>query len=152
MMIIKTVYKSTNILRKNLSTSVVFGSGAVGLLYGSKLLTNQENKVHFIMRSDFVRARAHGVRVIGPTGEVKELNDKSIFHSDYKSILLSSDSNQIDWVICCLKSHALLCKTSHSHLNKCDDMMYDTKIRDMIAPLIGKNTKILVNNIITIFY
>ena len=150
-MIINTVSKSTNILRKNLSTSVIFGSGAVGLLYGSKLLTYQENKVHFIMRSDFLRARAHGVRVIGPTGEVKALNDKSIFHSDYRSIP-NSDSNQIDWVICCLKSHALLYKTSHFHSNEYDDAMYDTKIRDMIAPLIGKNTKILVNNLNTIFY
>jgi 2-dehydropantoate 2-reductase len=46
----------------------VVGPGAVGSFYGAKL-ARAGHEVHFLLRSDYVRVRRHGVRIISPEGD-----------------------------------------------------------------------------------
>lgn len=126
---------------------VVIGSGAVGLYYGSRLMLAESigsngNEVHFILRGDFSRITQYGFDVYCDDGRVERIRPNAFsdrrFHVDASTIPMTNASDGVDWVLCCLKTHALM-----GGNNERDDCGYSLKIRSMIAPLVGKKTKIL---------
>ena len=120
-------------------TTVVVGSGALGLYYGSRLSTNNSD-VHFIMRTDYERAKSHGVDVTSYDGTKLQLRKENWptcrFHKSYESI--PQIASGVDWILVSLKSPALAAKST----DKTEE--YNTEIRDLIAPLLGPHTRILV--------
>ena len=119
-------------------TVVVVGSGAIGLLYGSRLLeaeqtdASQELDVNFIFRRDFNHCSTHGFRVKSPDGDYysgKGQNMVGKIHKDSSTIKIPSEG--VDWVICAVKSYSLDDNGSES-------------LKSLIAPMVGKKTRFLL--------
>lgn len=108
--------------KKSISTTktnvVVIGSGAVGLLYGGRLLekeisTQNDINVQFICRRDYNYIQNHGFQIRSPKGNFlykenplvgTDSNKKSKFHMTSDSI---ECKDEVDWIILAAKSYAL---------------------------------------------
>jgi 2-dehydropantoate 2-reductase len=118
--------------------TVVVGSGAVGLLYGSRLLEAEretvrcETETHFICRRDFDHCSAYGIRMDSPDGNYFSGIGPSVasrIHKDYTSI--SIPARGVDWIICAVKSYSLNYQEGNS-------------FRALLQPMVGENTRILL--------
>jgi len=131
------------------SKVVIVGPGAVGMFYGSRLLLAESSgndlEVHFILRSDFERVSKYGVDIHCDDGRVQRIRAQQYksqrFHADCISIPIENSSDGVDWVVCCLKSHSLMGTAA----GETDNHGYNSRIKDMISPMIGRKTKILVS-------
>ena len=102
---------------------VVLGSGAVGLYYGSRLMLaetigSNDNEVHFILRADFSRITQYGVDVHCDDGRVQRIRANAFsdrrFHIDASTVPIADAADGVDWVLCCLKTHALMAEDNES--------------------------------------
>lgn len=128
------------------NTVVVVGSGAIGMFYGSKLMYNSKGErnrnvdVHFMMRGDLNRAITAGVDICSFDGTKTRLRSENfpsrIFQADHSTIPIPADNQGVSWILCCLKSHVLKSTVPGD--------AYNSTIKNMIAPLVGSKTKILV--------
>lgn len=98
-------------------TFTVFGTGAVGAYYGSRL-AEQGNTVHFLARSDYKTIKKEGLKIYSPRGDIF-LKTPSVFNN-------INEIPPSDVVLVALKT------TGNSSL------------REQITPLIHDNTAILV--------
>jgi 2-dehydropantoate 2-reductase len=118
-------------------TVVIVGSGAVGLLYGCRLLeaeigaTRSKTETHFICRRDFSHCSVHGIRLKSPDGDFysgKEANLLKRIHRNSSSIPVPSMG--VDWIICAVKSYSL--------------QDSEDSLRSLISPMVGPNTRFLM--------
>jgi 2-dehydropantoate 2-reductase len=118
-------------------TVVIVGSGAVGLLYGCRLLeaeidiTRCKTETHFICRRDFNHCSVHGIRLKSPDGDFysgKEPNLLKRIHRNSSSIPIPYGG--VDWIICAVKSYSL--------------QDSDDSLRSLISPMVGPNTRFLM--------
>lgn len=113
---------------------VICGAGAIGLLYGSRLLESEQNngsqiEVHLICRRDFDHIRANGFRLKSPDGDYfSGLLDRKI-HCDSSTI--DVPSNGIDWIIICVKSYSFQGDEGLS-------------LKAIIKGMVGKDTRFLL--------
>lgn len=126
---------SSSALRRN--NVVVLGAGAVGFMYGGRLLEAEltgksNNNVNFLCRSEADRCLKNGVRLTSPDGNYffrpEDLKNK--IHKSTSTIDFGPSGT--DWIICCLKSVSL------------EDSDSAENIRASLEPLIGEQTRILV--------
>lgn len=94
----------------------IVGSGAVGLYYGARLM-EAGHDVTFLARSELDNLKNHGLTV--------ESIDGDMHFDNVKAVASTKDIGEVDWVLLCLKTHAL----AHAE--------------EMLAPLVGKDTRIL---------
>lgn len=94
----------------------IVGSGAVGLYYGARLM-EAGHDVTFLARSELDNLKTHGLTV--------ESIDGDMHFDNVKAVASTKDIGEVDWVLLCLKTHAL----AHAE--------------EMLAPLVGKDTRIL---------
>lgn len=118
-------------------TVVIVGSGAVGLLYGCRLLeaeigiTRCTTETHFICRRDYSHCSVHGIRLKSPDGDFysgKEADLLKRIHRNSSSIPVPSMG--VDWIICAVKSYSL--------------QDSEDSLRSLIFPLVGPNTRFLM--------
>lgn len=118
-------------------TVVIVGSGAVGLLYGSRLLeaeigiTRSTTETHFICRRDYNHCSVHGIRLKSPDGDFysgKEADLLKRIHRNSSSIPVPSMG--VDWIICAVKSYSL--------------QDSEDSLRSLISPMVGPNTRFLM--------
>jgi 2-dehydropantoate 2-reductase len=118
--------------------TVVVGSGAVGLLYGSRLLEAEqeaviyETETHFICRRDFDHCSTYGIRMDSPDGNYfSGIGPRvaSRIHKDSTSICIPARG--VDWIICAVKSYSLNNQEGNS-------------FRALLQPMVGENTRILL--------
>ena len=119
-------------------TIVVVGAGAIGLLYGCRLLEAEqitgkgELDLNFICRRDFHYCSTHGFKMKSPDGDYFSGKGSSIFgkiHLDSSTISVPVDG--VEWIICAVKSYSL--QDDEGEL-----------LRKLIAPMIGRNSRILL--------
>jgi len=115
---------------------VILGAGAVGLLYGSRLLESEQNKgslidVHFICRRDFDYIRTNGIHMKSPDGDYisgnLSLNKK--IHCDSSTIDVPSTG--VDWIIICVKSYSF-------------EGNEGVSLKALIETMAGNNTRFLL--------
>jgi len=94
----------------------IVGSGAVGLYYGARLL-EAGHDVTFLARSELDNLKTKGLTV--------ESIDGDMHFDTVKAVASTKEIGEVDWVLLCLKTHAL----AHAE--------------EMLAPLVGKDTRIL---------
>jgi len=94
----------------------IVGSGAVGLYYGARLM-EAGHDVTFLARSELDNLRNHGLTV--------ESIDGDMHFDNVKAVASTKEIGEVDWVLLCLKTHAL----EHA--------------QEMLAPVVGKDTRIL---------
>ena len=118
-------------------TVVIVGAGAVGLLYGCRLLeaeigiTKSKTETHFICRRDYSHCSVHGIRLESPDGNFysgKEANLLKRIHRNSSSIPVPSMG--VDWIICAVKSYSL--------------QDSEDSLRSLISPMVGPNTRFLM--------
>ena len=118
--------------------TVVVGSGAVGLLYGSRLLEAEqeavkcETETHFICRRDFDHCSSYGIRMNSPDGDYFSGTGSSVasrIHKDWSTICIPARG--VDWIICAVKSYSLLDQEGNS-------------FRALLQPMVGENTRFLL--------
>lgn len=117
---------------------VIVGSGAIGLLYGCRLLEAEQNvpasntDVNFICRRDFIYCSSHGFRMESPDGNYysgKGVSMARKVHRDSSTITIPREG--VDWIICAVKSYSLQGSEGES-------------LKSMIMPMIGENTRMLL--------
>lgn len=118
--------------------TVVVGSGAVGLLYGSRLLEAEqetircETETHFICRRDFDHCSTYGIRMDSPDGNYFIGSAGSIAHRIHKdSSTICIPARGVDWIICAVKSYSLNDQEGNS-------------FRALLQPMVGDNTRFLL--------
>lgn len=94
----------------------IVGSGAVGLYYGARLM-EAGHDVSFLARSELNSLRTDGLTV--------ESIDGDMHFDNVKAVGDTMEIGEVDWVLLCLKTHAL------------------EHVQALLAPLVGKNTRIL---------
>ena len=86
----------------------VFGSGALGLLYGGRLQEGGGANVHFLCRRDYDRLQSSGFKIISKDGDYSYRDSgskSSVFHNCASSVRKST--GEIDFLILALKSYSL---------------------------------------------
>ena len=126
---------ASNLSKASTKNVVIIGTGAIGLLYGGRLLeselsdTNSEKlNVQFICRSDYNYICKHGFQIISPNGNFtyKEPSINTKFHQSIDTLSCKDD---IDCIIVSVKTYALK----------------DKSLQDTIKALMSKNrnTKVI---------
>lgn len=124
--------------QKEKRITVVAGSGAVGLLYGSRLLEAEqgtarcETETHFICRRDFDHCSNYGIRMDSPDGNYFSGMGTTVasrIHQDSTS--MNIPARGVDWIICAVKSYSL-------------DDQEGNSFRALLQPMVGENTRILL--------
>jgi 2-dehydropantoate 2-reductase len=115
---------------------VILGAGAVGLLYGSRLLEAEQNKgslidVHFICRRDFDYIKTNGFHMKSPDGDyaTSNLSMNKKIHCDSSTIDVPPTG--VDWIIICVKCYSF----------QGDDGVL---LKAMIETMVGSNTRFLL--------
>ena len=128
-----------NLIKQSTKNIVVIGTGAVGLLYGGRLLeselsntnTNHHNhkklNVQFLCRSDYNYISKHGFQIISPNGNFtyKEPTGITKFH---QSIDTLSYKDEIDCIIISVKTYALKDKSFQDILKALISRNRNTKV------------------------
>lgn len=117
---------------------VIVGAGAIGLLYGCRLLEAEqttgtgEMDVNFVCRRDFNHCSTHGFRMKSPDGDYFSGKGSALsrkVHINSSTILVPAEG--VDWVICAVKSYSLKDDEGES-------------LRNLITPMVGSNTRLLL--------
>lgn len=104
-------------ISRNHSTIVVVGSGAVGLQYGSRILekqllnNNAPISIHFLMRTYYDHVVKQGWALTSADGYFSTQDSFSRVQNHIHKNTSSLPRN-VDWIVCALKSHALLSKST----------------------------------------
>ena len=119
-------------------TIVIVGAGAIGLLYGCRLLEAEqisgtgEMDVNFICRRDFDYCSTHGIQMKSPDGDYFSGKGSKILGKIHlNSTTISVPLDGVEWIICAVKSYSLQDDEGES-------------LRKLIAPMIGRNSRILL--------
>jgi len=126
---------STLISKKDKYNVLMYGSGAIGLYYGGRLLekeitnTNSNTNVKFIARSYYEICKENGYTIKSIDGDINfssnQVKDK--FYNDSISLINSNKDNLIDYLIITIKSYAI-----------------NENIKSMIDPLIKCNPNLKI--------
>lgn len=118
-------------------TVVIVGSGAVGLLYGCRLLEAEigmkrsKTETHFICRRDFNHCSVHGIRLKSPDGDFYSGKDAEMLKRIHKnSSSIPIPSMGVDWIVCAVKSYSL--------------QGSEDSVRSLISPMVGPKTRFLM--------
>lgn len=104
----------------------VIGTGAVGGYYGARLV-EAGHDVFFQMRgANYTQAKKTGLKVVSPDGDIHIPSDRLQAFESTEEMKQAAAGGPFDWVLVALKSTAM------------------NKIPDMLAPIVGKNTRIFV--------
>eukprot|EP00953_Heterococcus_sp_UTEX-ZZ885_P040359 20636-Heterococcus_DN1.PRE.5 len=98
---------------------VVIGSGAVGCLYGARLL-QAGHDVTFVMRSDYEACKANGLAISSPDG------DYHVPAAELKVVRSTANMGAVDWVVFGLKAYSIR-----------------TQAVQLAGPCLGPQTKVL---------
>eukprot|EP01035_Chromulina_nebulosa_P016632 gene16632-22052_t len=119
----------------------IVGCGAVGLLYGGRLLEAElfqcaPLNVHFVLRQDYNYCSRKGFRILSEDGNV-DFNPQQIKENlhNFEALLSSSLSHplgRVDWIICALKSTAFNSEKSRN------------SIKAIVSKLADADTRVLV--------
>ena len=119
-------------------TIVIVGAGAIGLLYGCRLLEAEQSSgtvemdVNFICRRDFDYCSTHGIQMKSPDGDYFSGKGSKILGKIHlNSSTISVPLDGVEWIICAVKSYSLQDDEGES-------------LRKLVAPMIGRNSRILL--------